>query len=61
MSDIYAWILANGVTLVAVWFAFEKLVNLLVGLTKTEADDEIWAKVRGVLGWVLNTRSAPSP
>lgn len=54
---MYDWIVANGVALLAGWFAFEKLVNVIVGLTATKEDDLLWDKVKSVSGWVLNTKS----
>ncbi len=54
---MYEYIAANGVEFIAIWFAFEKLVNLVVGFTTTQEDDILWDKVKNVFGFVLNTRS----
>jgi len=57
MDNIYAWLVLNGTGVVAIWFAFEKMVNLIVGFTETDADDAMWEKIKNMIGWVLNTKS----
>jgi len=50
------WIMENWEQVLIIIIGIEKIINTIVGITETRADDKAWAKLKTVLGHILNTK-----
>jgi hypothetical protein len=60
MNDVVTWVMANGVTLIAILGGIVTVASMIANLTPTETDNKIVAKVAGLVNLLaLNFKKPP--
>lgn len=54
--NMVKWIMEHSVELLAIWGGISIIVDGITGLTKTDKDDQIWAKIKAVIGNIISLK-----